>query len=230
MSIYVRGDTHGDWVQFLLIDRKLKAGDVCIICGDVGFFLNEDVGDAFLDELEKKDYSILFVDGNHDNFTKLYSFPEEMWNGGKIHRIRKNVIHLCRGQVFEIEGKTFFTFGGGYSIDKEWKKSYNKWWEEEMPTEEEYEEGKRNLEKHNWKVDYIITHTVNTKSVQRMAQRDGFREIKGNFIEELPLNNYLEEIDEKTEYKKWFFGHFHRDWEFEYIKQVAVYEELLVIE
>jgi hypothetical protein len=30
------------------------------------------------------------------------TYPIEEWNGGKIQRIRPSVIHLMRGQVFEL--------------------------------------------------------------------------------------------------------------------------------
>ena len=45
-----------------------------------------------LDKLEEKPYTICFVDGNHENHKKLAEYPEELWNGGRIHRIKKNVI------------------------------------------------------------------------------------------------------------------------------------------
>ena len=35
--------------------------------------------------------------------------------------------------------------------------------------------------------------------------------IKNTVIEESPLTGFLQWVEEKTEYKKWFFGHFHID-------------------
>ena len=29
----------------------------------------------------------------------LNNYKVEMWNGGKVHKIRNNIIHLMRGQV-----------------------------------------------------------------------------------------------------------------------------------
>lgn len=58
---------------------------------------------------------MLFIDGNHENFDKLYSYPVETWYGGKVHKI---VIHLMRGEVYSIEGSSIFVMDGGYSIDK----------------------------------------------------------------------------------------------------------------
>ena len=202
--IYVTGDTHGEYGRFMWIDRKLQTGDILIICGDAGLLFKDDFNEhKRLDEMETKPYTILFVDGNHENFDAIYSYPQEIWNGGKVHRIRKNVLHLCRGQVFDIEGKKFFTFGGGYSIDKPMRIEGRSWWQQEMPTDEELQEGNRNLEKAGYKVDYIITHTLPIKTVATVHRDHGHKEGY--------LNNYLEYVAENTEYKHWYAGHFHMD-------------------
>ena len=56
------------------------------------------------------------MDGNHENFELLDDYPVSRWHGGKVHFIKESVIHLMRGQIYTIDGKTFFTFGGGYVI------------------------------------------------------------------------------------------------------------------
>lgn len=124
--IYVTGDTHGHLRQIQKLEEyychSWTEKDFLIICGDFGFiFADDEEEKRVLDELEKRPYTILFVDGNHENFPAIFRYPEEIWNGGRVHRIRKNILHLMRGQVFEIDGKSFFTFGGAYSIDKEYR-------------------------------------------------------------------------------------------------------------
>ena len=58
------------------------------------------------------------MQGNHENYDMIAEYPVEEWHGGKVrHIVRDKVILLERGQVFEIEGKTFFTFGGASSHD-----------------------------------------------------------------------------------------------------------------
>lgn len=59
----------------------------------------------------------MFVDGNHENFDKLYQYPEKDWHGGRVHEIRPNVLHLMRGHVFDIQGHSFFCMGGAMSHD-----------------------------------------------------------------------------------------------------------------
>ena len=70
-----------------------------------------------LDWLNEKNSTTLFVDGNHENFTRLYNYPVEEWHGGKVHKIRDSVLHLMRGEIFEINDKKIFTFGGAKSHD-----------------------------------------------------------------------------------------------------------------
>ena len=111
-----------------------------------------------LDAIADLPFTVLFLDGNHECFPKIYSYPEEVWNGGKIHRVRQNIYHLMRGQVFEINGISSFTMGGGYSIDKIYRIPGRSWWPEEMPTQEEYKEAWDNLSKHDNRVDLIISH------------------------------------------------------------------------
>ena len=65
------------------------------------------------------------------------SYPEEEYAGGRVHRIGTNLRHLMRGELFTIEGKKIFAFGGGESIEKEDRVKAGKWWEREMPTLEE---------------------------------------------------------------------------------------------
>lgn len=71
------------------------------------------------------------------------------WNGGKVHQIRPSVLHLMRSQVFTIDGVKFFTMGGAFSHDKQFRKEGVSWWSQELPSCEEYEEAERNLEMHN---------------------------------------------------------------------------------
>lgn len=66
----------------------------------------------------EKKYTLLWIQGNHENYDMIAEYPIEEWHGGKVrHIVRDKVILLERGQVFEIEGKKFFTFGGASSHD-----------------------------------------------------------------------------------------------------------------
>lgn len=203
--IFITGDVHGEISRFdertNPIVKHLTKDDYYIVAGDFGFiFRNDEEERRNLNKLEELPFTILFIDGNHENFHVLSSYQVTRWNGGKVHQIRKNVFHLMRGQVYEIEGKKFFTMGGGYSIDKFLRREGKSWWKEEMPSKEEYAEASKNLEKHGFKVDYIITHA---------APEETMEQIFPNHEPEKELNFFLDWVRQHTEYRHWYFAHLH---------------------
>ena len=204
------------------IQNELTKNDYVIVAGDFGYvwYGGENVAetnpgyeippghkseigtdDYLMEWFDESNFTTLFVDGNHENHALLDTFPVEEWHGGKIHRIKPSVIHLMRGQVFEIDGKNIFTMGGASSTDKEYRKENVSWWERELPSPEEYEEARHNLERHNNCVDYIITHCISTRVMYDMGR---IRAVD-------TLTDFLTEIDMTVDYKHWYFGHFHDD-------------------
>ena len=189
--------------KYFPVQLNMSKEDYLIICGDFGGVWDRTKErDQILNSLANKNFTTLFIDGNHENFDILNKMPVSQWHGGKVHFIRDSIIHLMRGQVFEIDGLTFFTMGGGNSVDKAYRVPHRSWWKQEMPSDEEKETGIKNLELHNNEVDYIITHTAPTDIVIQI------RDVNGD---ELPLNEYLLQIKHNVKFKKWFFGHFHEN-------------------
>lgn len=233
--IYVTGDCHGDFRKFNTENfpqqRKLDKEDYVIICGDFGGIWNADGEDRherhWLKWLEAKTYTTLFIDGNHENFDRLGTYPKKVWNGGQVHVIRPSVLHLMRGQVFRLGDKRIFTFGGASSHDisggildiedpyfakkkKRLDREYApyrirnlSWWEEELASDQEMEEGKRNLRKNDYHVDYIITHCCSTRTQELMGCQGLYDTDR--------QTEYLELIKNYTDYEKWYFGHYHMD-------------------
>ena len=122
MAIFITGDTHGDFSRLLPAafheQRDLTKEDYLIICGDFGGVW--DGGDAeqqWLDWLETRSFTTLFVSGNHENYDLLRNYPISQWHGGLVQAIRPSVLHLMRGQLYNICGKRIFTMGGASSHD-----------------------------------------------------------------------------------------------------------------
>ena len=80
--------------------------------------------------------------------------------------------------------------------------------------------GINNLDKANYKVDYIITHCCPT-SIQALFS-------KGIYKRDY-LTDYLQEISEKCEFKKWYFGHYHDNKQID-SKYVLLYENIVPLE
>ena len=109
--IYITGDCHGNFERFnasiFSEQNEMTKDDYVIICGDFGGVWNKDeeskMETMILDWLDCKPFTTLFVSGNHENFDRLMVYPVEEWHGGKVQKIRPSVIHLMRGQVYELE-------------------------------------------------------------------------------------------------------------------------------
>ena len=229
--IYATGDTHGNFQRF---DAKyfpeqtgMTKDDYMIICGDFGgVWDNSNKEKQHLDWLEALPFTTLFVSGNHENFDLMREYPVEEWNGGKIQRIRPHVIHLMRGQIFDLQGYSFFTMGGARSHDIEdgilnpsapdfeeqywalrrmggrFRVNHCSWWKQELPCISEYEEAKRNLDRVDYKVDYIVTHCAPNNIVDKLGE--------GGYIYD-PLTDFLENVREKASFHYWLFGHYHNN-------------------
>ena len=244
--IYITGDTHGE-VRRLGMDlfpeqKEMTKDDYVIILGDFGLVWEWKGESSFerywLDWLEAKPFTTLFIDGNHENHDRLNEMPVEEWNGGMVHKVRPSVLHLMRGQVFDIDGLKIFTFGGASSHDikdgilepgdpriPKWNRNENKlfrvnkqtWWERELPTEGEMAEGIRNLNEVDWTVDLVLTHCASAGTVAELGLGGDSQDI---------LTKYLQEIQEKLSYRNWFFGHYHMDAQIS-DKEYCLYEQII---
>ena len=235
MGVYITGDCHGNWWRLnernIGRGEKLTKDDYVIVCGDFGIWHdNNGVESANLDELDKQPFTTLFVDGNHENFDRLYGgeFETVDFCGGKAHKIRNSIYHLIRGNVFELCGKKFFAFGGASSHDikdgildpdsfdslqdfirevnrwdflgKQFRIKKFSWWEKELPTEEEMDFGRVNLEKYGNEVDFIISHCCPSQ-IQSVFSN-------GTYKPDV-LTEYFDEIMENNRFQRWYFGHYH---------------------
>ena len=226
--IFVTGDTHGDFSRFTAdrfpAQKELTKNDFVIICGDFGIWSNAKEQSLRLEWLDEKPFTTLFVSGNHENYDLLASYPVSEWNGGKVQFIKSSVIHLMRGQVFTLDDRRFFTMGGAASHDigggilepddpnfKEkcerlnmsgtpYRVNHVSWWKEELPNAEEYAEANRNLACNDWKVDFVISHCAPT-SVSNF--------ISGGTYRPDELTDYLEQLKNKLDFRRWYFGHYH---------------------
>lgn len=229
MAVFITGDTHGDFTRFkkdiFYEQAELTKEDCVIICSDFGGIWDGSPKENYwLDWLEDKSFTTLFVSGNHENFDLLSTYPVSPWHGGAVRHIRPSVIHLMRGQLYDIGGRTFFTMGGASSHDIEdgilepddprFKQKFKRlnasgalfrvnrrsWWKEELPSEEEYATARATLDKAGWVADYIITHCC-PSSIQD--------ELSGGMYQRDALTDFLDEIRQRCQFKYWFFGHYH---------------------
>ena len=218
--IYITGDTHGNIdYEKLLILRNLGVSynDYLIICGDAGICWSTNLFPFLLGLYKDLGLTVLFIDGNHENFTMLNQCEIVEYCGALMHRIDDHIFHVLRGEIVTLENKRFLCIGGAVSIDKGYRKAYETWWPEEEITFHDIDNALENLSKVNNEVDYVITHCCDTKTSQKAF---GF---KGDIC-----TKQLKFIDETVKYKQWFFGHYHFDRQVDKKKR-CVYQKILQI-
>lgn len=215
--IFITGDCHGDYDISKLTSKKWPQGksldkdDYLIVAGDFGLIWSNNENDEFEKYLinwytNEKKWTTLFVDGNHENHRRLNELETTRMFDGVVGVVNDSIYHLKRGGVYTIHGSKFFTMGGASSHDREIRIIDVDWWEAEQPNYQECSYGIENLNKHNWKVDYVVTHTMpNTK----MSLFGFDQKYKG--LKECSISKYLNIIVENLDFKKWYFGHFHAD-------------------
>lgn len=216
--IYITGDTHGNndidkltsshWPE----GRELTKDDILIIADDFGlvFYPKQDSSERYwLDWLDARPWTTLFIYGNHENFDRLYNeyLCEERY-GGPVGVIRPSVLHLRqRGHVYIIAGKRFWCFGGATSIDKAYRTESRSWWPQEEPTAEQTAYGLSQIERYGGKFDFVVTHDCPSRVLY--ACWDKFR-LHNSISKIIPgrAGQYLECVADLVSAKYWYFGHY----------------------
>lgn len=222
--LYITGDTHGmiDIQKIKDMAGALHKEDYLLITGDFGVIWrneSDDLEESLISIYENLGCIVLWIDGNHENHVRINNLPVEEWHGGKTHRISENIIHLMRGEIFEIAGYKIFTMGGAASTDKEWRIPDVSWWKEEIPCEEEKKNALNNLKKAEYNIDFVITHTAPSHIIKEM---NAFYRID-------EYTDWLEGLSKKMNFFQWYFGHFHIDRTFENGKYIACFDEIAML-
>ena len=232
MSIFVTGDIHASYDIAKLSEScfdtaGLTKDDYVIICGDFGLVWNNSASEQYwLRWLNARPFTTLFVDGNHEGFSLLNSLPETTWNGGAVHQVATSVLHLKRGQLFNINGYRIFAMGGASSseYDRTHRTQGETWFTEEIPNEQERAAALETLDAADWDCDFVITHCAPSSSAQGISEHT-------NRLEIHPMDEYtdwLQTIQDRLTYRHWFCGHYHIDAQIQ-DKTTALYNRIAVL-
>ena len=90
--VYLTGDTHGELDRFKDGGlRRAGKGDFVVVLGDFGFVWDGSKAEQKnLDWLRKRPYTILFLDGSHENYDLLEQYPTEERFGGLVQPLGGN--------------------------------------------------------------------------------------------------------------------------------------------
>jgi hypothetical protein len=222
-EIVISGDTHGSFGRFANQNvRNHCRGEYpshVIVLGDFGLIWDtnpKNPQEAYnIKWLNEKPWITLATLGNHENMERIYQLPLVDLYGGKAYKVSDKIYFLQHGHVFTIEGKTFFNFGGGLSIDKANRRNRISWWEEEIPTQADFYRAEENLKNVGCRVDYVITHTAPQEAIEVFKHRLPFSHLSAEDDKYFDLKSadptvkMLDAIREQILFRRWFFGHFH---------------------
>lgn len=214
----ITGDCHG---HFEKLNNKhittLNNGifpEHVIITGDSGIIFSTYPLDKeekhWIDWLNEKPYKTLVVLGNHENFNRIYRLPLVDLYGGKAYQLSDKIYFLRHGDIFWIEEKKCFVFGGATSIDKEQRRNQITWWPEEVPNYADEKRAFDNLESLNFdnSISIVLTHTAPTSAIIQLDPQNQLFEDKKRCHVSLALEAMMEKIPETA---KWYCGHMHED-------------------
>ena len=210
--IYITGDTHGNFDRIENFCNKMKTtkDDIMIILGDAGinYFLN------FRDTDCKRcllglPITFFCIHGNHEERPQnILTYREKEWNGGKVYfeYAFPNILFANDGDIYDLDGKKCLVLGGAYSVDKNYRLTYGfNWFESEQMSNEQKLYAERNLNEIGNKVDIVFSHTCPRKyePTEMFSQGVDQETVDKN------TEDWLDTIEEKTEYEKWYCGHWH---------------------
>lgn len=212
-SVYLTGDIHSDIRRLLRIDdEQMTKEDIVIVLGDFGVVWEENSNRTLtlLELLSEKNFTTAFVDGNHENFKEIKKLESIVyWNGEYVGVLPFGIIHLLRGEIYNLGGKRIGVCGGANSVDKAWRKKNSSWWAEEEISEDDVKNFKVNLNNGDYrenKIDIMLSHDAPANMIPVVKLYSG---INDGAISS--SQKQLDKIDQMADISKWYFGHWHID-------------------
>lgn len=213
MTVYVTGDIHSGLDMQKLRDWELGdslgSDDHLIIAGDFGFpwdFSAEECADIAW--LESRPYTVLFVDGNHERFDHWEERPMEPWHGGLTQRLSdtSSIRRLMRGRSSISTARRY----SPWAVPQAWTGN----------TACRIPAG--GLRSSRTSAISIPRGQGSTRSAGRSTASSPIPAPRACSPTLYPdpgwerpdvdrLTGFLDELEDRLDYKRWYCGHFHRD-------------------
>lgn len=201
MGLMVTGPVYDDADFERIRENPEVAGseksDYLIILGGCGITAPRRDREAEIARFRDLPCSVLFLDGERDDYDFLDDHPAYPWNGGLAQTVSRGIMRLCRGQVFTIDGLRILTFGGCTTEGRDDVGKYWDWWPDQDPSQEDIDTAISNAGE---SVDYILSCDCPTSWRRPMG-------LKGS----TPSSEAAEAILWNVRYGTWLFGNLGRD-------------------
>lgn len=211
MRVLITGDTHGNarWLREYIfpVAMTLKA-DAIVQLGDFGAWEHTPAGVAFMNEVGNigldAGIPLYWLHGNHDKHSHTIEAYKPDERGFLV--CREFVRYIPQGHTWTWGGVSFRSFGGAYSVDKQWRvdrerkkgKPGTLWFPEEEMTDAEMTDL---LAADHSAKDIILSHD------KPYSSRPGWN--RKNLPGCTPNQLRLEKALRAHEPQYWFHGHLH---------------------
>lgn len=210
--IYYTGDIHGSSDELVKFceNKNLNGKDTVILLGDVGANYYGGKRDRSLKEsFATLKSTFLCIHGNHEICpATISSYKQKEWKGGTVWYEDEypNLLFAKDGEIYTVERLQHIAIGGAYSVDKYYRlmRGYG-WWEDEQPSEDIKAYVEEQLKMHS--VDIILSHTCPFKYEPVEMFLSGIDQS----TVDTSIEHWLDRIEETTDYKAWYCGHWHID-------------------
>lgn len=210
--IYLTGDTHAvfDRIDDFCRERRTTREDILIILGDAGinYFLGNKAA-AIKEHLAELPLTFFCIHGNHEQRPfAIKTYRETLWSGAAayVEDAYPSLLFAKDGEIYDFDGKKAIAIGGAYSVDKFYrqKKGYA-WYDNEQPSPGIKKYVEEQLDRAEWKVDYVLSHTLPLK----YEPVDKYLPFIDQSMVDKSTEIWLEKIEEKLDYQRWYCGHYH---------------------
>lgn len=166
MAFYITGDCHGEFdkVEAFCRYHDTDKNDYMIVLGDTGvnYFLDQ-TDRKLKKKLSKLPICFFMVHGNHEARPyEIPSYKEREWHGGIVYCEEEypDLLFAKDGEIYDFDGKRGIAIGGAYSVDKAFRIiSGMPWYASEQPSPEIRSRVEAQLQKCDWTVNYVLSHT-----------------------------------------------------------------------
>ena len=212
--IYITGDKHGDFSSIFDFCYKYKTTrkDIMIVLGDAGINYYANSKDYILkNSLLQYPITFFLIHGNHEERPEnISSYKKKKFHGGIVYYEDEypNLLFAKDAEIYNFNNNKVLVIGGAYSVDKPYRLLYGyNWYPSEQPSLKTKNKVLEVLKKNNNKIDVILSHTCPFKYIPREVFISG---VDQSSVDN-SLEYYLDDIENNTDYKYWYCGHFHTE-------------------
>jgi Icc-related predicted phosphoesterase len=213
MKVLLAGDLHGDIVhtRYLFQVAQQNQASLIIALGDFGFFPGRKWSDEFLNSINKmsakEGIPIWWLDGNHENHDLIESMvdgdPNRLVTTKSLTQQWDNLFYLPRGYRFELDGISFMSYGGAFSVDRSARVKYISWFPNEIIDHDHV------LSLPNEHVDILLSHDA------PFGYELGYNKYDLNYAASSNNSSSLLSLCKKITPRYTFSGHHHVNYKYQ---------------